>query len=139
MEMYYEQLAEKQEQETSLLKKTLLEHSLQRLSKLSISQEEDAPAGETPGKQQVQRELDEFAEFFDGPLSNEEQELIKQLKLRENEIEKKYRESQELKDRQMNIDDQDGDQLEMDSPNSSPSDSSGNARHIEELIQRMPF
>lgn len=31
----------------------------------------------------MQRELDEFAEFFDGPLSQEEQELIKQLKERE--------------------------------------------------------
>ena len=39
----------------------------------------------------MQDELDEFAEFFDGPLSQEEQELIKQLKARESEVEREIK------------------------------------------------
>jgi hypothetical protein len=41
----------------------------------------------------MQQELDEFAEFFDGPLSQEEQELIKQLKARESEVEREIKET----------------------------------------------
>ena len=39
----------------------------------------------------MQRELDDFAEFFDGPLSEEEQDLIKQLKERESEIDQRFK------------------------------------------------
>ena len=37
--------------------------------------------------------MDEFAEFFDGPLSLEEQELIKQLKARESEVERIFKQN----------------------------------------------
>lgn len=39
----------------------------------------------------MQQELDDFAEFFDGPLSEEEQDLIKQLKQRETEIDSRFK------------------------------------------------
>lgn len=41
--------------------------------------------------QEKKRDLDDFAEFFDGPLSEEEQALILQLKQREQEIDQRLK------------------------------------------------
>lgn len=58
-----------------------------------VDSDSEVKGGKETQSDQMQQELDEFAEFFDGPLSPEEQELIKQLKARESEVERIFKQT----------------------------------------------